>query len=540
MTQPTQYARSFGFANFEATNPTTTKPGSSLDSEFDSVAVSVNAIIANLAIIQRDDTKLANLSVHAQALSAEAIAVFNSSLTPRGSWITATAYAVNDIVLNGTKTYVCLVAHTSGTFATDLAAAKWMVIVDNTSTVSFAAKGSWVTTTAYVLGDVVTQGTGTYICVVAHTSGTFATDLAASKWVLLISNTVTVTFTAKGAWMTATSYVVGDIVTNGNSTYLCATAHTSGTFATDLAAAKWVVIATSPVFDAKGGWTTATAYAFGDVVTNASAYYICAVSHTSGTFATDLTAEKWVLVSPAPAAAPAQSGRFLRRNVYTTPGAATWTRLADCNLVHVLAIGGGGGGGGANGAGTAGGVGSGGGSGACAQGWIESAQLPAVAASLALSVGAGGAGGVGDADGSDATATTIINGVTTLVSAGGGLRGGRASGSSGVLVAGVSVSATVTVHATVAATVIGVAGRQAQSGLRRSSTNCESGSGGDPPMGFGAAGRQRVVVAGGSASAGLPGAGYGAGGSGAAASGSTSNQNGGAGSAGIIIIDEYT
>jgi hypothetical protein len=45
----------------------------------------------------------------------------------RGAWVTATAYAVNDLVWSGGLGYRCLVAHTSGTFATDLAAARWVV-----------------------------------------------------------------------------------------------------------------------------------------------------------------------------------------------------------------------------------------------------------------------------------------------------------------------------------------------------------------------------------------------------------------------------
>ena len=46
---------------------------------------------------------------------------------------------------------------------------------------------AWVTATTYVVGDVRTVSTSgeCYRCIVAHTSGTFATDLAASKWVLM-------------------------------------------------------------------------------------------------------------------------------------------------------------------------------------------------------------------------------------------------------------------------------------------------------------------------------------------------------------------
>ncbi len=49
------------------------------------------------------------------------------------------------------------------------------------------------------------------------------------------------------AWATATAYIVGDVRVNGVNAYYCATAHTSGTFATDLAAEKWVAL-TFPAF----------------------------------------------------------------------------------------------------------------------------------------------------------------------------------------------------------------------------------------------------------------------------------------------------
>lgn len=46
------------------------------------------------------------------------------------------------------------------------------------------------------------------------------------------------------AWVTTTSYVINDIVTNGGYTYYCLESHVSGTFATDLAANKWDGVAT--------------------------------------------------------------------------------------------------------------------------------------------------------------------------------------------------------------------------------------------------------------------------------------------------------
>jgi len=43
------------------------------------------------------------------------------------------------------------------------------------------------------------------------------------------------------AWATSTGYVVGDMVEEAGTNYTCIEAHTSGTFATDLAAGKWQV-----------------------------------------------------------------------------------------------------------------------------------------------------------------------------------------------------------------------------------------------------------------------------------------------------------
>lgn len=51
----------------------------------------------------------------------------------KGAWLTATAYGLGDLVLESGSTYICIVAHTSGTFATDLTAVKWSI---------FAQKGS--------------------------------------------------------------------------------------------------------------------------------------------------------------------------------------------------------------------------------------------------------------------------------------------------------------------------------------------------------------------------------------------------------------
>jgi hypothetical protein len=52
----------------------------------------------------------------------------------------------------------------------------------NNAPVAHPAGSAWATTTAYAIGDIVTNGGTTYYAVSAHTSGTFSTDLAAGRW----------------------------------------------------------------------------------------------------------------------------------------------------------------------------------------------------------------------------------------------------------------------------------------------------------------------------------------------------------------------
>lgn len=52
-------------------------------------------------------------------------------------------------------------------------------------------------------------------------------------------------WTARGLWITGTAYAVNDLVDVSGAAYVCATAHTSGTFATDYAAGKWQVFTAS-------------------------------------------------------------------------------------------------------------------------------------------------------------------------------------------------------------------------------------------------------------------------------------------------------
>lgn len=127
MAQPTPYNRVANFVDYAAAHPAATFPPASLDSELDAIETTVDALCANIGLIQRDDGKLSNLSVHPDSLSAATKALMGG-WTPRGLWTTAVAYVVGDIVDEAGGGFVCSEAHTAGVFATDYAAGKWVSI----------------------------------------------------------------------------------------------------------------------------------------------------------------------------------------------------------------------------------------------------------------------------------------------------------------------------------------------------------------------------------------------------------------------------
>ena len=57
-----------------------------------------------------------------------------------GLWVTANGYAVDDVVIESNNIYICLTAHTSGTFATDLAAVKWAEVSPYVDTIGVNLK----------------------------------------------------------------------------------------------------------------------------------------------------------------------------------------------------------------------------------------------------------------------------------------------------------------------------------------------------------------------------------------------------------------
>ena len=70
-------------------------------------------------------------------------------------------------------------------------------------------QGEWATSTAYVLNDTIEYAGSGYICVTAHTSGTFSTDLTAGKWELFVEGLPTPNITTSTS-TDLTGYLKGD------------------------------------------------------------------------------------------------------------------------------------------------------------------------------------------------------------------------------------------------------------------------------------------------------------------------------------------
>jgi hypothetical protein len=122
LAQPTPYVRSYSFSGASGA----VAPGP-IDQNFDLVRVTLDQILNNLELIQRDDTEIANETIGYDQFKPEVAILF----TPPTAWVTATAYTARvSTVFSGDSFYQALTTHTSGVFATDLAAGKWELIAD--------------------------------------------------------------------------------------------------------------------------------------------------------------------------------------------------------------------------------------------------------------------------------------------------------------------------------------------------------------------------------------------------------------------------
>jgi hypothetical protein len=192
VSQPPSFNRAFSFSNFQAGNPSAALPGVQVDGELNNAKATFDAILANLKKIQRDDGQVANASIGLDQLSAQVPLGFNAPVV----WSTGTAFAANSsTVFNGSGFYRCLVAHTSGVFATDLAAGLWQLIVNLAAVPLVAANQIAVTPSGSLTTDVQgsLQALDTGKAPLSHTqlSSTISDSTAAGRALLTAADVPT-------------------------------------------------------------------------------------------------------------------------------------------------------------------------------------------------------------------------------------------------------------------------------------------------------------------------------------------------------------
>ena len=133
---PTPYEPQYNFTQFQTANPNTPLPAVQVDNELANIATSVDETINRLGQIQNSDGTVANNSVGPNQLTGPALTLLSSGVwTYKGQWTTLTAYVPTNLVYELGNLYFCIVAHTSGTFATDLASGDWVVMTPQTPTI---------------------------------------------------------------------------------------------------------------------------------------------------------------------------------------------------------------------------------------------------------------------------------------------------------------------------------------------------------------------------------------------------------------------
>lgn len=125
MAYPTKYTRQYDYVSYQNANPARPLPAGQIHADYNAIASSLAGTIDFLKKSLRSDGAIMNGAVGVDQLDPD---LLTAGLTPADAWASGVAYAVqNSVVANGSL-YRCLVAHTSGVFATDLAAGKWVLV----------------------------------------------------------------------------------------------------------------------------------------------------------------------------------------------------------------------------------------------------------------------------------------------------------------------------------------------------------------------------------------------------------------------------
>lgn len=513
MAAPTPYVPQYNFTNFQTANPSTPLPANSLDAELFDIKITTDQLIANLSQIQRSDTALQNACVTPDSLNP-AVLILMGNFNPRGNWVTLTVYAARDVVSQASGTYVCNTAHTSGVFATDLAAGKWTLIAGTSGTVALSTctdvtittpvsnnllsyNGTkWVNTNLALAN--IADGLITFVklnAAVFSTDGTFA---SANNTTFPTTQAVKTFVQSSGAAATGADVVAASTTNiSGSFDYLRVTGNTTiNAITLNANESKWVRFTGTPLL--KNNATSLILPGGADIQAAANDRALF-----RGLDGTNVLCQTYIKANGQAIVVPSSGIVSVKTQKIATSG--TYTPSAGMVYCVAEAVGGGGGGGdfGTN-------VGAGGGGG----GGYARALLTAVQVGVSQVATIGGGG----AHNSGSGGTTSLGSLLVATGGGGGTSGGGGTAGLPGGLGGNGSTGDITTYGTdggtspPAASAVGV-----------------GGNGGASYLGGGGGGGL-------AANNGNPGNNYGGGGGG---SGCGSSHIGGAGAPGVIFITEY-
>lgn len=131
MAQPQPYNRQFNFADQQAQTPSAPLPGTQVDAELNSVKLTLDQTLTNLAKLQRDDGALRNGIVTKESLSPS----LSIGFTLRGEWQSGVNYYLGDgVTFEGDKFYRATASALSNAGnAPDQPGAPWELVADFTA-----------------------------------------------------------------------------------------------------------------------------------------------------------------------------------------------------------------------------------------------------------------------------------------------------------------------------------------------------------------------------------------------------------------------
>ena len=130
---PSPYTPAYNFTSFQTNNPNTPLPAGPVDNEFANISTIIAEIEAFQLAIQNSNGTLGSGVVTPTSLSTQTLAMLTAGATFVGVWVTGHSYTLGQCVSENGLLYVCLVAHTSGVFATDLASGYWVALTQATT-----------------------------------------------------------------------------------------------------------------------------------------------------------------------------------------------------------------------------------------------------------------------------------------------------------------------------------------------------------------------------------------------------------------------